>query len=134
MGPFAKNKECLLHSNRGLCLVAVVLCSAALVHALTLLNVNPQHTYWVTYSCAVVIWLFLDLARCCKRLTERAFYCVGLVYYLILGIQSTIPMSGAASRTCQLLKAALCAIGIALSGSILVWHFRHGSPRAKSGA
>lgn len=132
MGSFSRNKECPLHSSRVICLGAVVVCSAVLV-----LDVNVPHNfvdYWGTYGSAACIFVFFDAARCCKRPMERAFYGVCLVYCLIFGIQTTIPMSGAASRTCQLLRIALCAIGIALSGSILIWHFRHGSPRAKSGA
>ena len=132
MGPFPKNKACLLHNNRVVCLCAVALCSAALVRALVLLNVNPNHNYWVTYASAAAIWVFFDFARHCKRLVERSFYCVGLVYYLILGVQSAIPISGAAFWTAQLFKAALCAIDIALSGSILIWHLRHGSRRQNS--
>ena len=136
MGFFSTKRECPLHSSRVICSGAVVVCSAALVHALALLKNAPHDfvDYWGTYGSAACIFLFFDAARCCKRLTERSFYCVCLVYLLIFGIQSTIPMSGAAFRTCQLLKIALCAIGIALSGSILIWHFRHGSSRAKSGA
>ena len=125
MGPFSKNKECPLHSNRVVCLCAMLVCSAALV-----VDVNVPHDfvdYWGTYGAAACIFVFFDAARCCKRPMERSFYCVCLAYCLIFGIQSTIPMSGAASRTCQLVRIALCAIGIALSGLILVWHFRHGS-------
>jgi hypothetical protein len=116
MGFFSTKRECPLHSSRVICLGAVVVCSAVLV-----LDVNVPHNfvdYWGTYGSAACIFVFFDAARCCKRPMERAFYGV----------------SGAASRTCQLLKIALCAIGIALSGSILIWHFGHGSPRAKSGA
>lgn len=125
MGPFSKNKECPLHSHRMVCLCATLVCSAALV-----LDVSVSHDfvdYWGTYVSAACIFVFFDAARCCKRPMERSFYCVCIAYCVIFGIQSTIPMSGAASRTCQLVRIALCAIGIALSGSILVWHFRHGS-------
>jgi hypothetical protein len=125
MGFFSTKRECPLHSSRVICLGAVVVCSAALV-----LDVNVPHNfvdYWGTYVFAVSIFVFFDAARCCKRLIERLFYCVCLVYCLILGIESTIPMSGPAHRTCQLLRIALCAIGIALSGSILIWHFRRRS-------
>jgi hypothetical protein len=131
-GVLSTKRECPLYSSRAICLGAVVVCSAALV-----LDVNVPHNfvdYWGTYGSAAGIFVFFNAARCCKRLMERSFYCVWLVYCVIFGIQTTIPMSGAASRTCQLLRIALCAIGIALSGSILAWHFRHGSPRAKSDA
>jgi uncharacterized membrane protein YjfL (UPF0719 family) len=131
-GVLSTKRECPLYSSRGICLGAVVVCSAALV-----LDVNVPRSfvdYWGTYVFAVSIFVFFYAARRCKRLMERLFYCVCLVYCLILGIESTIPMSGAAHRTCQLLRIALCAVGIALSGSILIWHFRHGSPRAKSGS
>lgn len=119
---------CWLHRSRAICFFALACWTLAFISGVVdLAGVNALHPardrlLILPYSMGV--WFFADLAKGCKQPLERLFYCVGIVYSVISGARAVIPMSSVAIWVCQFLNAALSAIEIALSGAIVLWHFR----------
>lgn len=134
MPPLAR--ECWLHRRRSICLFALAFWTFSIIHQV--LDMGKPYTFpstedrIVMLSYAMGIWIFATLAKDCKQLLERLFYCVGIVDFAIVGIRGAIPMSGVAVWACSLLNTALSAIEIALCLAILLGHFRVRTPKPDS--
>lgn len=124
-------KECFLHRSRTVCLVVFALSTYAFINAVVNLaapnSLRVHRAPFFILGPLMGIWLLATLAQRCKQLRERLFYCVGIAYFVLLGARTVLPLSAAVIRACQFLDVALWATGIALSGAIVLWHFRVGT-------
>lgn len=123
--------ECWLHRSRTVCLLALAFWTFSLTKlalGMGMLNtLHPTEDRLAKLGYAMGIWLFAMLARNCKQLSERLFYCIGVLYFGVVGIRGVIPMSGASVWICSSLGEALSAIEIMISAMIIFWHFRVGT-------
>lgn len=117
--------QCLLHSSRAICAVAIAFWASSLTLAVLdimgILHPKVDLSFILVYG--VGIWFFATLAKDCKQRLERLIYCIGVVQMSILATHAVIPASMAVTRFSQFADAALSAIEIVLSGAILLWHF-----------
>lgn len=118
--------QCLLHSSRAICVVAIAFWTFWLTFAVLDITgiLHQKVDLWSIPAYGVVIWSFATLAKDCKQRLERLIYCIGIVQMSILATHAVIPASMAVTRFSQFVDAALSAIEIVLSATILLWHFR----------
>jgi cytochrome c biogenesis factor len=121
-------KECFLHRSLAISVVAFAL-SAYLLADTVLNSARPDFPYvrrapFFILGPLMGVWLLATLAQRCKQLRERLFYSAGTVYFVALSVRTVLPLSPSAIRVCALLDLALGATGVALSGTIVLWHLR----------
>jgi len=121
-------KECFLHRSLWISVGAFVLSAYSFINAvLNLANpalLHVRRTPFFIVGPLTGIWLLATLAQRCKQLRERLFYCVGTVYFALLGARTVLPLSSASIRACEFLDLALGATAIVISGAIVLWHLR----------
>ena len=120
--------QCLLHSSRAICVLAIAFWTYSLTGAVLeitgILHPKMDFDVAVLLIYGVGIWAFATFAKDCKRRLERLVYCIGIVQMSILATHAVFPASTAVTRFSQFADATLSAIEIVLSGTILLWHFR----------
>lgn len=128
MPSLASARECWLHRSRAICAFAlafwtlVFLLSVGDLAGISAIRPQMDRISIVAYTSGV--WLFGQLADRCGQKLERLFYMVGAGDSLILCARAAISMPGRVLWVGRFLNAALSATEIALSGAIILWHFR----------
>lgn len=119
-------RGCWLHRSRALCVLAMALWIYLLTSEILEMRgiLHPKADWLVILISGPGIWVSVILAKECNQLLERLFYCILAVLMSIITARAVIPMSEAGMWFCEFTNATLSAIGVVLSGAILLWHFR----------
>ena len=121
-------KGCWLHRSRAICVLAMAFWIYSLIATvLEMTGILHAKVDWlVILVSGPGIWFSIVFAKECNQRLERFVYYIWAVQMSIISARAVIPMSEAGMWLwfCEFMAATLSAIGIVLSGIILLRHFR----------